>query len=96
VTTFQVTADPRSAAIKVRVQPTPGYDHFLFSVQPSKFDTTITVVIEEGTKLVFKCVHSEGHTQVRLTQTFQLPFDIQTNKIEFIPTSHAQDIRVNM
>jgi len=97
VTTFTISADHRSPEKKIRVTATPGYDHFLFVCSPSKFDTTVNVVLEEGTKLVYKCTHLEGMTQVRLTQTFQIPFNVSLNKIEFIPNHHSgQDVRVNM
>jgi len=96
LTSFTCPADRNTTSVKVRVQANPSYDHFLFSCTPSKYDTTVNVFIEEGSKLVFKCVHLEGHTQVRLTQSFQLPFPISTGKIEYINTHHGQDVRVNM
>jgi len=96
IATFTIAADSRTSATKVRVSANASYDHFLFTSAPSKYDTTVTVFVEEVSKLVFKIIHTEGHTQVKSTQSFMLPFAINKSKIEYINTSHGQDVRVNM
>jgi len=96
VASFQVPANYSTTAPKVKVQASQDYEHFLFSCVPSKYDTQVLVVIDDS-KLVYKCVHEEDHVTVHLTQTFQLPFQIDTNKLEIMPTAdHGEDIRINI
>jgi len=80
VTSFQVSGNPNSSADRVLVKYDQQPDHFMFTANPSQYDTTVAITVPDPRKLQFLCSWSvqEGSTPrgMQAVQTFNMPFDV--------------------
>lgn len=89
--TWNIPADPSSSLDKVKVNHTSSWDAFTFTMQKSKHDTEVRVVLVDPKKLSFECTYSfedvtyggqKGMRTVTVTQSIGLPYEVTPDRVE--------------